>query len=68
METGTAAGFFVILVLIGLYLLPTFIAMVRGHHQTAAIVVINLLLGWTFIGWVAALAWSATDTPCRARS
>lgn len=49
--------------LIGLiagYFLPTLIAAVRNHHNANAIMLLNLLLGWTFLGWVAALVWSAT--------
>jgi hypothetical protein len=44
-------------VLVGLcYLLPTVIAELRRHHQRGAIAVVNILLGWTVIGWVVALA------------
>lgn len=39
-----------------LYLTPTIVAVTRKHHQKGAIIVINVLLGWTFIGWVVALA------------
>ncbi len=42
------------------YFLPTFIAGVRRHHNFGAIFLCNLLLGWTVIGWIAALIWSAT--------
>ena len=42
------------------YFLPTFIALMRGHHNTFAIVALNILAGWTFVGWVAALVWSLT--------
>ena len=42
------------------YLLPTFIALGRRHQNTPAIVALDLLLGWTFLGWVAALVWSLT--------
>jgi len=42
------------------YFLPTFIAQGRGHRQTNPIFLINLFLGWTFLGWVVALVWSAT--------
>jgi len=37
------------------YLLPWAIAATRGKSNSGAIGVLNLLLGWTFIGWVAAL-------------
>ena len=40
------------------YMLPAIIASLRGHHKVGSIFFVNLLLGWTFIGWVAALAWS----------
>lgn len=42
--------------LVILYFVPTVVAGCRHHHQMASIVVVNLFLGWTFIGWVAALA------------
>lgn len=37
------------------YMLPWAIAATRGRSNQAAIGVVNLLLGWSFIGWVAAL-------------
>lgn len=43
-----------------LYVLPWFIAARRGHPQAAAIAALNLLLGWTFLGWVGALVWALT--------
>lgn len=44
----------------GLYFWPTLIARQRNHPNTAAILALNLLLGWTFVGWVLALVWSLT--------
>ncbi|MDK2744303.1 MAG: superinfection immunity protein [Nitrospira sp.] len=41
-----------------LYSLPSFIALGRGHRNCIAIVVVNLALGWTVIGWGVALVWS----------
>lgn len=43
---------------LGLYFLPTLVAGMRGHRNQDAICVLNLLLGWTFIGWVIALVWA----------
>src|SRR3954447_23748228 len=37
------------------YMLPWAIAATRGKANQAAIGVINLLLGWSFVGWVVAL-------------
>jgi hypothetical protein len=52
-----------IIALLTTYFLPTIIAIARNHHNGAAICVLNLLLGWTFVGWVIALVWSFTATP-----
>lgn len=43
------------------YFLPTIIALKRDHRNMAPIAVINLLLGWSLIGWVIALAWSLSS-------
>jgi hypothetical protein len=45
---------------LALYFLPAITAQMRGHHNTGAIFLTNLLLGWTALGWIAALIWSAT--------
>jgi hypothetical protein len=39
-----------------LYLAPSLFAYHRSNYNTGAVVVVNLFLGWTFIGWVVALA------------
>ena len=38
------------------YLIPLMIAVTRRVPDIGAIAVINILIGWTFIGWVIALA------------
>jgi hypothetical protein len=40
------------------YLTPVFIAVLRKHRFTTAIGLINLALGWTVVGWVAAIVWA----------
>lgn len=54
----------IIAILATIYFAPAFIAIMRGHRNAMPILVITLLLGWTLIGWVVALAWSvnAQDT------
>ncbi len=42
--------------------LPTGVAKIRNHPNTAAIFLVNLFLGWTFLGWVVAMIW-ACNTP-----
>jgi hypothetical protein len=41
-----------------LYFLPTIIAFAREKRDAVSILVLNLLLGWTMIGWVIALVWA----------
>jgi hypothetical protein len=43
---------------LGAYFLPWVVAVVRRHPQSEAICFVNLLLGWTVLGWFGALAWS----------
>ena len=43
------------------YLLPSAIAYWRSARQTAAIAATNLLLGWTILGWIGALAWALAN-------
>jgi len=49
------------------YMLPSFVAYKRGRTNKSPILLLNLLLGWTFIGWVIALVWSTT-TPTAPRT
>ena len=43
-----------------IYLLPSLVAWYRRHHQGGAIIVLNLFLGWSLLGWVVALVWALT--------
>lgn len=60
-DGSIALGFAIIGILIVLYLVPSIIAWRRGHAQKTAIIWTNILLGWTFLGWVAAFIWSLTN-------
>lgn len=44
-----------------IYFAPTMTASHRWHKNTGPIMLINLFLGWTLIGWLVALVWSMTD-------
>ena len=47
-----------------MYFLPSIIALARSKRDITAIVLLNLFLGWTMIGWVVALVWAVkTDVP-----
>lgn len=43
------------------YMLPWAIAAVRGNANTWAVFWVNLLLGWTVIGWIVALVMSIRE-------
>lgn len=61
MDGGSAlVTFVVVITALVVYLLPWIIAVYRDHHQQGAIFVINVFLGWTFLGWVIALAMAAS--------
>lgn len=45
------------------YFLPTAIAIGRKHPQTAAIIALNIFLGWSILGWVAGIVWALVKTP-----
>jgi hypothetical protein len=59
MEFALAAA--AILVFVVIYFVPVIVANVRHHRNENAIGMLNLLLGWTGLGWVIALIWASTD-------
>lgn len=54
--------FIIILIILGIvaYFLPAIIADQRKHKQRMSICVLNLLLGWTVIGWVISIVWAVS--------
>ena len=51
------------LLFLTLYFLPALIAAIRRAQHGLAIGLLNLLLGWTVIGWLAALIWAVVEQP-----
>lgn len=52
---------FWLIIAILLYLFPAILAhFIKAKHEDA-ICVLNLLLGWTFVGWVLSLVWAVAD-------
>ena len=47
-----------VLVLLAMYLVPTIIALARKHRQAGPIAAVNILLGWSVLGWIGAFVWS----------
>lgn len=65
-EPSAAVGLVIVLgvILLGLlYFAPTAVATLRHVPDLAPIIVINILLGWTLFGWVAALAMAVRSLP-----
>jgi hypothetical protein len=50
----------IVAVLSGFYMLPWAIAATRGKSNSGTIGLVNLLLGWTVVGWVVALVMACT--------
>jgi hypothetical protein len=44
-----------------LYFVPTGVGLARRHHWMLRIFLVNLLLGWTVIGWVVAFHMACTS-------
>lgn len=42
------------------YFVPALVAAGRRHRNANAILVTNLVLGWTLLGWAIALIWAFT--------
>lgn len=53
----------IIAILTAGYMVPWAIAVHRSKTNTNKVLLVNLLLGWTLIGWVWALVLSLADEP-----
>jgi hypothetical protein len=45
-------------IVVFLYILPSWFAWSRKHGSKGSIIAVNILLGWTAVGWIWALIWS----------
>ncbi|MCX4677547.1 superinfection immunity protein [Streptomyces sp. NBC_01433] len=66
---GDGAGPIAIVVgilLVIAYFIPAIVAFTRNVPNRGSVLVINLLLGWTVIGWIVALAMAARSQLPRA--
>ena len=50
--------FFMLLVVIAVYMLPTAIAVDRHCESIFWITLVNVFLGWSIFGWIGALGWA----------
>jgi hypothetical protein len=56
---GSTTTILMVMAIIVIYMLPTLIAFGREHPRRQDVLVANLLLGWTLIGWVAVFLWAS---------
>lgn len=61
LELGPGGVLIRLVLILGIYFLPTIIG--RNKRSANAIFALNLLLGWTILGWIGALVWSLTADP-----
>lgn len=60
MNQHAPGGDALLLILAVVYFIPALVALKRKHNQKGAITALNLLLGWSGIGWIIALVWAMT--------
>jgi hypothetical protein len=60
MDNSSASAIGVVAVGVLLYFIPTIIGWKK--RNAVAIIAVNILLGWTVIGWLAALVWATHET------
>jgi len=58
MQNLSSSELILIILIFSLYFLPSLIASLRQHKNILAVFLLNLVLGWTFLGWILALIWS----------
>lgn len=56
---ASVGGLGLLVVIVLAYFLPAVIAFSRGVPNKGSVLVLNLFLGWTLVGWVVALAMAA---------
>jgi hypothetical protein len=59
-NSGAIIGCLVLALALVAYISPVIVAAWRNCKAMGGILVVDLFLGWTFIGWVIALAWAAS--------
>lgn len=52
-----------VVLMLGVYLVPSFVAYWRMPPNAYSTIAVNVFLGWTFIGWAIALAMALRDAP-----
>lgn len=51
-------GLIIVVLVLGFYFLPVVIAWQNDHNSLVTIFVVDLLFGWTILGWLACVIWA----------
>jgi hypothetical protein len=51
-----------VLVALGVYVVPSVVGLITSHQKIRPVLAINLLLGWTVVGWAVSLAMALDRT------
>ena len=61
MKSKVTSLIFIVIIAALIYFIPTVICLIRKHTYKLYIICLNIILGWTLIGWIACLIWSFID-------
>ena len=56
---GSTSTILMLMAVVVIYMLPTLIAFGREHPRRQELAVVNILLGWTLIGWIGVFLWAS---------
>lgn len=62
-KTAQSLGIMAIVFGLALYMLPTVEAYSRKYENAQTVALVNVLLGWTILGWLVAYIWSFRNPP-----
>jgi hypothetical protein len=60
LHSALAWGWGLVALFVVAYFVPSVIAFMRGHHNRAAILALNILLAWSVFGWIISFVWALT--------
>jgi len=66
-ESALSLMLLLVILFVGfLYLLPSILTFTRKKDNKVAILLLNIFLGWSLIGWIISLVWAVSkDTPAQ---